>query len=174
LHLVLTRRIVDAKTLPEKPIAAHPSHPFPHFLTVLPKLPKELKSAQDVQQCEYMVPLERRSSLTVPTRNTSCESTQLDLRQLPLAATAATLCALSGTEQGTDYASLTSTSRIDAAGYESDGGEEARLNEAGKAKGDADEQEPHGEEEGDAGKEAKVDVPGPSWGWRFNKSPLGE
>ncbi|KAH8079933.1 hypothetical protein HD553DRAFT_317964 [Filobasidium floriforme] len=135
-----------AKTLPEKPIAAHPSHPFPHFLTVLPKLPKELKSAQDVQQY---------------------------LRQLPLAATAATLCALSGTEQGTDYASLSSNSRIDAAGYESDGGEEARLDEAGKAKGGAGEQESHGEEEGDAGKEAKVDVPGPSWGWRFNKSPLG-
>jgi hypothetical protein len=102
---------------------------------------------------------------------------KLDLRQLPLAATAATLCALSGTEQGTDYASLTSTSRIDAAGYESDGGEEARLNEAGdvpKSKGGAGEKETHGEEEGDAGKEAKVDVPGPSWGWRFNKSPLGE
>jgi hypothetical protein len=50
------------------------------------------------------------------------------------------------------------------------------LDEAGKvAKGDAGEQETtHGEEEGDAGKEAKVDVPGPSWGWRFNKSPLGE
>jgi hypothetical protein len=130
LHLVLTRRIVDAKTLPEKPIAAHPSHPFPHFLTVLPKLPKELKSAQDVQQCESLVLpwsyLEWGSLLTVPTRNISCESTQLDLRQLPLAATAATLCALSGTEQGTDYASLTSNSRIDAAGYESDGGEEAR------------------------------------------------
>lgn len=104
-------------------------------------------------------------------------STPLDLRQLPLAATAATLCALSGTEQGTDYASLTSTSRIDAAGYESDGGEEARLDEAGdasKSKGNAGEEEAHGEEEGDAGKEAKVDVPGPSWGWRFNKSPLGE
>jgi hypothetical protein len=152
-----------------------PSRTFSRSSLNSPKSSNRLKTFNSVSTLSCPGPtLNGDLYSTVPTRNISCESTQLDLRQLPLAATAATLCALSGTEQGTDYASLTSTSRIDAAGYESDGGEEARLDEAGKAKGGADEQEPHGEEEGDAGKEAKVDVPGPSWGWRFNKSPLGE
>lgn len=94
--------------------------------------------------------------------------TDLDLRQLPLAATAATLCALTGQETDADYGSLTSQGRVDAAGYESDGGEEVKPVKQG------DTEEEHHGEEADAGKEKdKVEVPGPSWGWKFNKSPMG-
>ena len=42
----------DIKSLPEKPLNAHPAHPFPNFLSVIPKLPKEVRQAQDIQQCE--------------------------------------------------------------------------------------------------------------------------
>jgi hypothetical protein len=69
---------------------------------------------------------------------------------------------LTGVEQSLKYDKFSSSKRIDAAGYESDGGEEV-----GKVE--------HAEEE-DASKveTGHADVPGPSWGWRFNKSPMGE
>lgn len=119
------------KTLPKKALPAHPTHPFPHFQSVIPNLPKEVKSAQDVQQY---------------------------LRQLPLAATAASLSALHGSETGVDYAGSTQApdgKQLDAAGYESDGGEVPG----------------HAHEEGDAGHHKEVE--GSSWGWKFSKSPLG-
>ncbi len=44
-------RATDIASLPTKPIPAHPSNPYPLFLTVARDLPGQVKSAQDVQQC---------------------------------------------------------------------------------------------------------------------------
>lgn len=77
---------------------------------------------------------------------------------------------MTGVEQSLDYGSTKSgDKKLDAAGYESDGGETPAT--LAKESKDAE----HHEEEGDAGKTetGSLSVPGPSWGWKFAKSPLG-
>ncbi|KAI5452438.1 hypothetical protein NCC49_000601 [Naganishia albida] len=131
------QQFVDA--LPTQPLVAHPTHPFPHFLNVLRDLPPQVKNAQDVQKY---------------------------LKQIPLAAISASLTALKASEEGIDYSKIGGNAptgrdgkKLDAAGYESDGGEP--LEEADAQKSEA------------APGSAESQQQGPLYGWRFSKSPMG-
>ncbi|GHJ89708.1 hypothetical protein NliqN6_6110 [Naganishia liquefaciens] len=126
-------------TLPTQPLAAHPTHPYPHFLNVLRDLPPQVKNTQDVQKY---------------------------LKQLPLAAVSASLTALKASEDGVDFSRIGGKApvgkdgkQLDAAGYESDGGETLEDADAQPNKA-----EPAAIAEGD-----KATL----YGWRFSKSPMG-
>ncbi|KAK4689206.1 hypothetical protein P7C73_g908, partial [Tremellales sp. Uapishka_1] len=105
--------------LPTEPVPAHPHHKYPKSVQALPGLPSVIKSPADLQQC---------------------------LSTLPLAAIGAVLTALEASDADVDLRPM--AQKLDASGYESDGGEELHV---------------HKPDDGQT----------KAWHWRYAKSPLG-
>lgn len=104
--------------VPKEPIQPHPQHKYPKIVQVISKLPSVIKSPSDLQT---------------------------SLSTLPLAAVSSVLTALDADKEDAQVGPG-GAKALDAAGYESDGGEELEVQTAD-------------------------DVAG--WDWKFSKSPLG-
>lgn len=96
----------------------------------------------------------------------------VDIKNLPLSATSSTLSALSAHLLGLSYPNA--GAKLDAAGYESDGGEAPKEVEAAGS-GEVQGVDHAHDDEGDATKSGGKgrEEEGVNWGWRFSKSPLG-